>query len=355
MSRLPNLDVLRFFSASIVMLFHIPQLSKNQSLPFYDGLPVFHRGSEAVFMFFTLSGFLIIRLIYQEKERKSFSIKKFYIRRVLRIFPLYYLIVFFGLVFYNVLLPIFNIPFEIRYDIYDTVLLFLFSPNIFSKLYEPGGILEILWSIGIEEQFYLFIAPLLYFIRVKYLFKSILILLVLYFIAFHFSELYWLKKYQFYYYFLFAGGLISILEIKNKLNFLKKTKWISFIIVFFTVLFFFTDIFITRFYWLNSLIMMILFALFINTISHNNYDLKIKNRFLNYFGKISYGIYMFHAIVMNIVVFAFMKIKLLQDLPESLIIFLIYSLIFVLTIIISHISYKYFESYFLNLKRNYKV
>jgi peptidoglycan/LPS O-acetylase OafA/YrhL len=136
---------------------------------------------------------------------------------------------------------------------------------------------------------------------------------------------------------------------------LKKTKWISFIIVFFTVLFFFTDIFITRFYWLNSLIMMVLFALFINTISHNNYDLKIKNRFLNYFGKISYGIYMFHAIVMNIVVFAFMKIKLLRDLPESLIIFLIYSLIFVLTIIISHISYKYFESYFLNLKRNYKV
>lgn len=354
MGRLPNLDVLRFFLASTVMLFHIPQLSKNQSLPFYDSLPIFNRGAEAVFMFFTLSGFLIIRLIYMQKEQHSFSIKKFYMRRVLRIFPLYYLIVFFGLIFYNVALPIFNIPFEISYTFKDTLLLFFFLPNVFSTLYAPGGILEILWSIGIEEQFYLFIAPLFYVVRRKNLLTVLAALLILYFLIFHFSDLYWLKKYKLYYYFLFAGGLISILEIKNKLSFLKKSKWFSLAIVLMLVLFFFTDVLMTRIYWLNSLITIVLFALFINTIAHNNYSIKVENKYLNHLGKISYGIYMYHAIAMNIVVYAFMKIEILQDLPDALIIFLIYSIIFALTIIVSHLSYKYYESYFLNLKRNYK-
>src|SRR5690606_15215682 len=105
LDRLPNLDPLRFFLASIVLLFHLPQLSHNQGLPYFDGLPIYQRGIEAVYVFFVLSGFLIIRLIYRAKIRGAFSIRDFYIRRILRIFPLYYLILGFGLFFYNVVLP----------------------------------------------------------------------------------------------------------------------------------------------------------------------------------------------------------------------------------------------------------
>ncbi|MBT8271721.1 MAG: acyltransferase family protein, partial [Bacteroidia bacterium] len=118
MNRLPNLDVLRFFLASAVVLFHIPKLSRNQGLPFYDELPIFHRGHEAVYMFFVLSGFLIIQLIYRAKLKHVFSIRKFYMRRILRIFPLYYLILIFGFTFYNFILPQLNIDFDIRYELW---------------------------------------------------------------------------------------------------------------------------------------------------------------------------------------------------------------------------------------------
>ena len=117
-------------------------------------------------MFFVLSGFLIIRIIYSAKLRHAFSIRNFYIRRVLRIFPLYYLIVAFGFLFYWIVLPFLNIPFENNYNFVEGVsLAIFFLPNVFAELYKPGGILEVLWSIGIEEQFYIIVAPLLFLIR----------------------------------------------------------------------------------------------------------------------------------------------------------------------------------------------
>ena len=70
-------------------------------------------------MFFVLSGFLIIRYVYIAKKKDVFSIGDFYKRRALRILPLYFLIVFFGSFFYNILLPVLNIPFEINYTFLD--------------------------------------------------------------------------------------------------------------------------------------------------------------------------------------------------------------------------------------------
>ena len=180
MKRLPNLDALRFVLTILVLMFHLPQLCKNQGLPYFDDLPIFHRGIESVYMFFALSGFLIIRLIYLEKLNGIFSMKKFYMRRILRIFPLYYLIMFFGFVFYQVILPMLNIPFENNYNLGEGILLCVFFlPNVFGSLYKPGGILEILWSIGIEEQFYLLIAPLMFFIKPKRILFALVLLTIL--------------------------------------------------------------------------------------------------------------------------------------------------------------------------------
>jgi len=57
LKRLPNLDVLRFLLSFFVLIFHLPQLSKNQNLPYFDGLDLFSKGTHAVYMFFVLSGF----------------------------------------------------------------------------------------------------------------------------------------------------------------------------------------------------------------------------------------------------------------------------------------------------------
>ncbi|MDU8886834.1 acyltransferase [Yeosuana sp. MJ-SS3] len=354
MNRLPNLDALRFFLASFVILFHIPLLSKNQGLPYFDSLEIFHKGIQAVYMFFVLSGFLIIRLIYRAKINNTFSIKQFYMRRVLRILPLYYLIVFFGFLFYHLILPILNIPFEINYDLKEGLLLTIFFlPNVFSKLYSPGGILEILWSIGIEEQFYLFIAPLLFCIKRKYILFFLTIIVSLYFVIFHSSTFNVLREFSFVYFYLLFGGIVSILEEERKLEFIKR-KALSIIIVTFAIIYFITDWLVVEIIWLNNFLTCILFSLFILTISYNNFGVEIKSRFIKYLGNISYGIYMYHVIALNIVVFLFLSIEKFDFFGNFMTVLLINILTFALTILISHVSYKYFELYFLKLKNKFR-
>lgn len=355
MNRLPNLDPLRFLLATFVLIFHLPQLCKNQGLPYYDGLSLFHKGTAAVYMFFTLSGFLIIRLIYKEKIAGTFSIRDFYMRRILRIFPLYYLIVFFGFAFYNLLIPFLNIPFESNYSIVEGLLLCIFFlPNVFGRLYEPGGILEILWSIGIEEQFYLLIAPLLFLVPKAFVLRVLLVLLTGYFVLFHLDVFSFLKKFSFVYFFLFFGGIIAILEEKKKLEFLKRSSFVPVVICLLTGLYFTTNLFTFESLWITNLFTSVLFGLFIHTISFNNKKVAVKNKWLEHFGKISYGIYMYHGIALNSVVFLFLKIDKVLILSDITTILLINVFTFILTLIFAHISYTYYETYFLKKKIRFR-
>jgi peptidoglycan/LPS O-acetylase OafA/YrhL len=354
MKILPNLTPIRFFLATFVLLFHVPQLCKNQGLPYFDNLPMFHRGTEAVYMFFVLSGFLIIRLIYKAKKNDKFSIKKFYIRRILRILPLYYLIVFFGFFFYQFLLPTLKIPFDNNYNLETGLALTVFFlPNVFAS-YEPGGILEVLWSIGIEEQFYLLVAPLLYFLKTKRALFVLSIIFIIYFIAFHIESLQFLREYHFIYFFMGSGGIISILEEKNKLQFLKNHKLVPAVIICCTILYFFTDFFLIENLFISNLFTCVLFTLFIYAMSHLHYSIQIKNRVLNYLGTISYGIYMYHIIALNIVVFTSLKMRDTLIVPDAVLIILINVTTLALTILLAHLSYIYFEGYFLKLKHKYR-
>ena len=306
-------------------------------------------------MFFVLSGFLIIRLIYRAKTRNTFSIKDFYVRRILRIFPLYYLVLGFGLLFYNVLLPFLNIPFEINYTWKEALFYnIFFLPNVFAQLYEPGGILEILWSIGIEEQFYLVIAPLLFFINVKWILRILSALLIGYFILYWSDVFKVLQNYLFVFFYLFSGGVIAILEEKKKLEFLKRSAVFPIIISTASLLYFVTDWFMFEPMWLRAAFTCLLFGLFIHSLAFNNRGVAVNSKILNHFGSISYGIYMFHAIVLNAVVFSFLKLEFLQNLNETLTIFLIHLLTFAGTLLIAHLSYTYFELYFLKLKNRFR-
>lgn len=355
MDRLPNLDPLRFFLASLVVFYHLPQLSFNQGLPSASVIPVFNRGTEAVYMFFVLSGFLIIRLIYKHKLQGRFSIRKFYIRRMLRIFPLYYLVVIFGFIFYNTILPYLGIPYEINYKLHEGILwTVFFLPNVFVRMYAPGGILEVLWSIGIEEQFYLMIAPLLYFVSKIRILKVLVALSGVYFVIFHLEALYFLRGYYMVYFFLFFGGIIAILEEKKKLEFLKSSIIIPLTIVAIVMLYFFTDLFYFQTLWLYNLFTMVIFGLFIHTLAHNHSGRVLHSTWLNHLGHISYGIYMYHVIAMNAVVFLFLKIQEMKIFNDLVMIVLIYILTFALTIVMAHISYTYFETYFLKLKNKFR-
>lgn len=355
MKRLPNLDVLRFFLATMVLIYHVPKLCESQGLPYFNNAPIFQRGIEAVYMFFVLSGFLIIRLIYRAKQKGTFSIKNFYMRRVLRIFPLYYLVLFFGFVFYWVLLPSVGIAYDNNYPFWNAFgLSVFFFPNISASLYEPGGILEILWSIGIEEQFYLMIAPLLFLIRTKKVLLFLSILVGVYLLMFHWEVLYFLRKFQMVYFYLFGGGIIAILEEQGRLQFLKRSPLLPLGILTAIILYFTTNWLMLPTYEGKHLLTLVLFCLFVHTLAHNHKGVTISNPLLNYFGNISYGIYMYHAIVLNFVVFIFLKGDLATTIGSTGTIIMTQLLTFVLTLLVAHISYRYFETYFLNLKSKFR-
>jgi peptidoglycan/LPS O-acetylase OafA/YrhL len=130
-------------------------------LPSLHAGAIFYRAEPAVSFFFTLSGFLITYLLVAEFEQRGrVNVGAFYLRRVLRIWPLYFLVIAFGLFFYNALLPRLGIPYEVRYGLWTAILLYaFFLPNLMNSWYTVGGILNPTWSIGVEEQFYLAWGP----------------------------------------------------------------------------------------------------------------------------------------------------------------------------------------------------
>lgn len=144
---LHGLDGLRAFAAMSVVFVHISDhlpiggtLARVIDLITLDGI-----GS--VNLFFTLSGFLITLLLLRERDRAgSVDVKRFTFRRARRILPLYFVTLIVGL-------PVVTlIGGEVLTAAQIGALALVVTSNL---IYPDGGALVVLWSIGIEEQFYL--------------------------------------------------------------------------------------------------------------------------------------------------------------------------------------------------------
>ena len=113
-------------------------------------LPMFLRGFVGVDLFFVLSGFLISTLLIREKAKNGrISLKDFWMRRILRLVPAYYLMLFSLLGAYLIFKP--GDP-----DTQTFVEGFHIYALYLSNWFEPGANnLSITWSLATEEQFYL--------------------------------------------------------------------------------------------------------------------------------------------------------------------------------------------------------
>ena len=335
---IPNLDGLRGISILLVMLHHIPVVSTH----FLQKLQ--QNGRLGVALFFAISGFLITQLALRElKSTGSFNIKNFYIRRSLRLFPLYYTV----LAVVCILVCVANVyPADTRKHFAEKLPSYLFY---YSNLTGPiSGPFSLLWSLAVEEQFYLFFSLAFLFFPKTVSFSIFVILTAL-----QFTMSLWTP------YFDDNATLLRLIGLPGPIF-----LGVLFAYLFESVSFynFFSRYFGNRFA-LTIVITIVAFYLMTNPSArfpipdwmfNTSITLLVVicaicpplfilgGPIMSYIGKISYGIYLIHTIV-------FYGIKGFVS-SNSLVVFLIGGL---LTIAIASLSYEYYEKYFLNLKKRF--
>lgn len=151
----PELDVLRFVAFLLVFVHHhFPAMPAGSHARLEDTFKVAvssvaTAGAFGVDVFFALSSYLITELLLREKTRTgSVDVKSFYIRRILRIWPLYF--------FFLALAVSLNGPLHQQVGWKALAAFLLFSGNWWMMLAGKSvSVINPLWSISVEEQFYL--------------------------------------------------------------------------------------------------------------------------------------------------------------------------------------------------------
>ena len=306
-------------------------------------------GGFGVSVFFSLSGFLITYLLLEEKKRQEINIKNFYMRRILRIWPLYYLYLFLTIL----TLFLFDLPFE-----KSKVLFYIFLtaniPFIFGKAINYLGHY---WSLGVEEQFYSFWPWLVK--KSKSILKTtifICITLILLKCALRFHDIYtnhgkasWpyemLHVTRFHC--MLIGAIGAILYFQKNALFLKITnhvfaQLISWLIILLVI--------INKFHLIsfldNEFISVVTVFIIIGQIQKTNRILNLELAFFNFIGKISYGIYILHPLI----IFYISQVLQYSDQTDISGYLLVYTSVFIATIVLAYIIYTFFEKKFLSLK-----
>jgi len=159
----PNLDGLRFLAFFAVFLFHsfyTADPAIRASIWYRIPQELTRHGDLGVNFFFVLSGFLITYLLLDEQRLNGrIAIGMFYMRRVLRIWPLYFVVVFIGFIVFPIVKAQFgyNVLHETARPWYFLTFLTNFN-HLYYGCQTPT--LTVLWSVAVEEQFYL-VWPLL--------------------------------------------------------------------------------------------------------------------------------------------------------------------------------------------------
>jgi peptidoglycan/LPS O-acetylase OafA/YrhL len=178
----PELDSLRFFAFLAVFLFHVtprdPVAYAHYSfvpqalVPWICGIA--GAGAFGVDLFFALSAYLITGLLLREKEvRGHVDVKAFYARRILRIWPLYFFFIAIAAA-----IPVWDHAQKLPWP-YVAGYLLLAGNWVYAFKGLPASVAIPLWSISIEEQFYLFWPPILRRITRRKLIYVVIALLLL--------------------------------------------------------------------------------------------------------------------------------------------------------------------------------
>lgn len=361
MPRVKALDGLRGLAILLVMLFHTGLLDA---------------GWMGVNLFFVLSGFLITKVLLPWTNRDlGFYLKRFWWRRSLRIFPLYY-------TFIAIVLIIFAFTALPNNTLNELPYLLTYSINFrgLFTLHRDSEFFNFIWSLCVEEQFYLVWPIVVFLSNRKNLGRIALVILILSpLIRFGLGE-FWAEAHGTR---LGIGGAMYILPFTQLDGFmigaflavsghLIPASWIKPWFALSSLLFVISGGLcywalrengrelhwsslgfpiaswaLWMYVWLYSLLALVFGSMvaWVSRIEEGTF-VKIFNwGWLRFMGKISYGLYLIHLPLNRI-------IGLKIPLPETYAGRLLYFIPFAgLSILLAWISYRYFESYFLRMKK----
>jgi peptidoglycan/LPS O-acetylase OafA/YrhL len=349
---LPGLNGLRALAALTVLVSHIffDSFGKWGIEPLI--LPLF---TDGVTLFFVISGFLITYLLLEEiNKTETINIPKFYIRRLLRIWPIYYLYILI------VIFALFIIGKQS--DVLNDMLYYyiFFAANI--PFLSATGISLIVhyWSIGVEEQFYIFWPWLVKLLKNKILITATSVLLFWLFLKFGFYILYTNQSlaYKFInvtrFHCMMIGAIGAISYFNKNCLFLKifTNRWVQTVAwIFFLLSGFFFE-YIPAVIRAECVALLSLF-LIMSQIEGKPKFINLENKYLDFIGKISYGIYVIHPLIIFFLSAIWIKIDL--KIPFIAQYVLICFTVPFITILVAWLSYKYFEKPFLTLKNRFAV
>lgn len=363
----PNLNGVRFIAAFSVLVHHIEQAKAAFGLPnLYSNHIIKHAGKQGVGLFFVLSGFLITYLLLSEKSKNnSINIKNFYVRRVLRIWPIYYIIVLLG----TLVLPHFKLFYwQSAAEVLSNAeafwprlsLLMMILPNLSFIFYELPYLCSQTWSIGVEEQFY-YLWPWLiransWKARLGIIAIFILgtaAIFLMYFFFFTNNTIRDLPQYVIFFFSQFRilmmvmGGIGAYLVFTKHsiLAFLFQRK------VQFVVYGILLTIIISgyEFKGINLELLSVFFCYFIVNVAVNPQSIiNLEQSVVSYLGKISYGLYIYH-IAINVAIMNFLR-PYQQTWSLGMYNLVMYGLTIGLTVAIASLSFHFLEQKLLAFK-----
>jgi|LakMenEpi03Aug12_release.lakeMendotaPanAssembly.Ray.scaffolds.fasta_scaffold13825_9 peptidoglycan/LPS O-acetylase OafA/YrhL len=345
-----NFDGLRAIAVLFVLLIH-------GSYGFFKG------GWIGVDLFFVLSGFLITTLLKNDYlNNKRISILKFYIRRFLRLLPALILCIVLAY-----MLNMFSVAPKLNHNGFSSLAALFYFNNVIDI--KVSGNLSHLWSLSVEEHFYLFWPLFLsyFFLRVSiksqnwFIFSIIIAITIIKIVClrnnFVFQKgIFVIDTHRFTLFridSLLIGALVAMMSTKfnNTLKVYNKTAYDAILVVLggvFTFLLF--KLSIDNIFYKNGgfFLINILCALLIFISAKIPDHFILSNKLLCWIGTRSYGIYIYHFPIFMF----FEDIRIASSVFNFL---LITFLRVVTTLLIAGISYSYVEKPFLNLKSRFSV
>ena len=343
---LPGLNGLRAIAALSVMWGHVFQKDFGDWGVKGFNLPVV---ADGVTLFFVISGFLITYLLLHEQERsRTVSIPKFYMRRILRIWPIYYLYLFVALAVTNTWHDS-NIWY---YCFFTANIPFIFAAGIWPVVHY--------WSLGVEEQFYLFWPWLVKLTHGKT--KGLLTIAIVVCVV-------WLAC---------KWGIYLTCGTNTVYRFLAVTRFDCMMlgaigaILYFMKIKSFSRIFQNRLLGLACFLFLLFSQLWAGFIPApvrpqliavlslvcivsqlEKPVINLENKMCDFIGKISYGIYVIHPLLIFCLSALYRKTGVqLSGIAATI---LIYCVVTAATVLIAWFSYRFVESPFLRLKNKFAV